>query len=85
MSKQFWVSGIIIITSIYRQLSHRWIIKHNGEFKVSIVLNFFRSPVLAGILKDKTMDDILSYIPNVDKQIYSFYELQCLVEKFEHY
>ena len=41
-------------------------------------------PLGPGISRDKTMDDKLIYIPNDDKQNYSFFILQLLVEKFEY-
>ena len=46
--------------------------------------NFYKTrvPELCVIIKDKTMADILMYIPNNDTQNYPFYKLQLVIKTF---
>ena len=47
----------------------------------TFIITFYA--ILSGILRDKTMEDKLIYIPNDDKHNYPFCWLKLLVEKFD--
>ena len=81
---------------VYNQLSKFYLTFHLSDFdssfsprmwlmKLSRIprLDFYMDRYNTGVLRDKTMDDKLIYIPNYDKQYYHFCRFDYLLKRLD--